>query len=230
MANGGQPSADQPRAQRTNRTDWDALVMELYTNVISGVPFGIGIASKQKGLLGASLKLQLNQNFPIPPVTAYISKNFNVAKLDRIFQSAQGLEWDSRHGLYKVAGDVKNMGLPRNTLVYPFENPSYKNMRAVLIFGGERLEGRLESQLQGAAEILRVVPRSSPRGGLTLERERLVEALNKIDPKRMFVYDLDLLARIVNGLEETKEDLPKHLKPIFKYVSYYFLKWELKRR
>ncbi len=92
MANGGQPPADQPRAQRTNRTDWEALVVELYTNAISDVPFGIGIASKQKGLLGASLELRLNENFPIPPVTAYIRKNFNVAKLDRIFQSAQGLE------------------------------------------------------------------------------------------------------------------------------------------
>ncbi len=231
MANGGQPPADQPRAQRTNRTDWEALVVELYTNAISDVPFGIGIASKQKGLLGASLELRLNENFPIPPVTAYIRKNFNVAKLDRIFQSAQGLERDSRHNLYKVVGDVKNMGLPRDTLVYPLENPSYKNMRAVLIFGGKRLESGLESRLQGAAEILRVAPPSSPRGGLPLEsRERLVESLSKIDPKRMFEYDLELLARIVNGLEETKEDLPKHLKPIFKYVSYYFLKWELKRR
>ena len=209
--------------------------MELYTNVISDVPFGIGTAAKQKSLLGASLELRLNENFPIPPVTAYIRKNFNVAKLDRIFQSAQGLEWDSRHDLYKVAGDVKDMGLPRNTLVYPFENPSYKNMRAVLIFGGKRLESGLESglesRLQGTAEILRVAPRSSPRGGLPLEsRERLVESLSKIDPKRMFEYDLELLARIVNGLEETKEDLPTHLKPIFKLVSYYFLKWQLKRR
>ena len=120
-------------------------------------------------------------------------------------------------------------------LVSPFENPSYNNMRAVLIFGGKRLESGLESglesRLQGTAEILRVAPRCSPRGGLPLEsRERLVESLSKIDPKRMFEYDLELLARIVNGLEETKEDLPTHLKPIFKLVSYYFLKWQLKRR
>ena len=203
--------------------------MELYINVISGASFGIGIAAKQKGLLGASLKLRLNQNFPSPQVTAYIRKNFKLAKLDRIFQSAQGLERDSRHDLYKVTG--ADMGLPRNSLVFPFENPSDKNMRAILIFGGERMEGRMENQLRGAVEILQGAPRSSPRGGLTLEsRERLVESLSKINTKRMFEYDLELLARIVNGLEETKEDLPKHLMPIFKSVSDYILKRQLKRR
>jgi hypothetical protein len=40
---------------------------------------------------------------------------------------------------------------------------------------------------------------------------------------------MDLLARIVNGLEETKEELPKHLKPIFKSVSDYILKRRLKQ-
>ena len=57
-----------------------------------------------------------------------------------------------------------------------------------------------------------------------------MESLSKINPKRMFEYDLELLARIVNGLEETKEDLPKHLMPIFKSVSDYILKRQLKRR
>jgi hypothetical protein len=221
-------SAGSIRAQSTQRTDWDSLVDELYVSVISGAPFGVGVAAKHKGLLGTSLKLRLNQRFSNQQVPLFIRKRFQMAQLDRLFQGPPGLERDSS-GAYKVVGD--DLGLPRNCLLYCFENASDKNLRGVLLFGGERLEGQLEKRLQAAEGILQGTGRSSPLGGLAVEsREQLMEALGKLNVKRLFEVDMERLARIVNGLEETKEDLPKHLKPIFKSASDYILKHRLKRR
>jgi hypothetical protein len=221
-------SGSPTRAQPTNRKDWDSLIEELYTSVISGAAFGVGVATKHKGFLGSTLKLRMNQRFSNPQVPQFIRKRFQVAQLDRVFQTDQGLERDPA-GVYKVVGD--DVGLPRNCLVYCFENPADKNLRGVLLFGGERLEGQLERRLQTAVGILEGTGRSSPHGGLALEsREQLIEALSKLNVKRLFDYDMDLLARICNGLEESKEELPKHLKPVFKSASDYILKHRLKRR
>jgi hypothetical protein len=221
-------SAGSARANSTHRKDWDALVDELYASVITGVPFSVGIAVKHKGFLGSSIKLRLNQRFPNMQITGFVRKHFQVAQLDRLFAGDPGLERDGT-GTYKVTGG--DLGLPKNCLVYAFENPADANLRGVILFGGERLEGQLEKRLQTAAQILSGTGRSAPGGGLPLEsREQLMEALGKINVKRLFEYDMDRLARIVNGLEETKEDLPKHLKPIFKSASDYILKRRLKRR
>jgi hypothetical protein len=220
-------SAGSLRANPTSRKDWDPLIDELYAAAIAGAAFGIGIATKQKGFLGTSMKLRLNQRFPSPQVTQYIRKRFQVAQLDKLFEGAPGLERDAA-GVYKVVG--ADLGLPKNCLVYGFENPADKNLRGVILYGGERMEGHLERRLQAAGEVLQGAARSSPYGGVPLDnREQLLERLSKINVKRLFEYDMDLLARIVNGLEETKEELPKHLKPIFKSVSDYILKRRLKQ-
>jgi hypothetical protein len=221
-------SAGQTRVTQTQRKDWDSLVDELYAQVISGAPFGIGVVTKHKGLLGTSIKSRLNQKFPNPQMPSFIRKQFQVAQLDRIFDSEAGLERDAG-GFYKVVGD--NLGLPRNTLLALFGNPADKNLRGVMLFGGERMAGQLERRLQTATSILDGTGSSSPHGGIALEsREDLMAALAKLSPKRLYEYDMDMMARIVNGLEETKEDLPKALKPIFRSVSEYILTRRLKRR
>jgi hypothetical protein len=216
-----------PAVHATQRSDWDDLVNELYTGVIAGCPFGIGLATKQKGLLGASIRLRLNQNFPSPAITSFVKRNFRVANLDQIFQSDQGLEHDARNNTLKITGE--SMGLPRNSLVYRIANPKDAILRALLIFGGERLEGQLERRLQAAATILEKT--AAERGGLPpLDTpEQMEAALAKINVKRLFDYDMDMLARMVNGLEEHKEDLPKHLKPLFKSVSDYIIKKRVRR-
>lgn len=216
------------RAATTSRKDWDALIDEIYASAIAGAPFGIGVATKQKGFLGSSIRLRLNQRFPHPQITQYIRKRFQVGNLDRIFQSGAGLQGESG-GLYKVVAD--GLGLPKNCLLYPFENQADKNLRAVVMFGGERMEGQLEKRLSAIGPVLEGTGRSSAWGGLPLDNhDQLVEALSKLNVKRLYDYDVELLARIVNGLEESKEELPKHLKPIFKSASDYILKRRLKRR
>lgn len=220
-------AAGATRAALTNRKDWDALLNELYASVIAGVPFGVGIVTKHKGLLGTSLKQRLNQRFPNSQVPQFIRKRFQVAQLDRIFSSEAGLERGER-GLYKVVGD--DLGLPRNCLLFPFQSASDPAQRGVILFGGERMGGMLDAKLQAAEEVLSGSGRSSPLGGLPLEsHDQLVEKLAKINVKRLYEQDMDVLARIVNGLEDSKEELPKHLKPIFRTVSEYILKHRLKR-
>lgn len=223
-----QSSASAARVETTERTDWDSLVDELFTSVISGAPFGIGIATKHRGFLGSSIKLRLNQRYPKPEVVQFIRKRFQAPQLDRVFQSGAGLEYDQT-GMYKVVGD--DVGLPRNCLVVCFGNPANPDLRGVLMFGGERLEGQLSKRLEAANEVLRSRGRSSPFGGLVLEsREDLMAALSRLNVKRLFDYDLELLARIVNGLEHTKDELPKQLKPVFKAASDYIIKHRVRHR
>ena len=213
---------------QTMRKDWDDLVTELFSRVISGAPFGIGVASKSKSFMGSTLKLRLNHNFSNKAVIEFIRKNFQSKRLDRLF-AGTGLSPDSRGKLFKVSGD--DTGLPRNCLVYPFENPSDSNCRGIIIFGGERLEGQLERRIETAGGILNAEPGGSKATPLGLENhDQLLERLSKINVKRLFEYDLEILSRIVNHLEESKEDLPKNLKPVFRSVSEYILKKRLNRR
>jgi hypothetical protein len=212
---------------QTMRRDWDDLVTELFARVISGAPFGIGVASKSKGFMGATLKLRLNQKFANRAVIEFIRKNFQSKRLDQLF-SGTGLSPDPRAKLFRVSGE--DTGLPKNCLVYPFENPNDSNFRGIIMFGGERLEGQLERRLEAASGILNGLPGGSKSTPLGMENhDQLLERLSKINVKRLFEYDLEILSRIVNHLEETKDDLPKNLKPIFRSVSEYILKKRLKR-
>ncbi len=213
--------------RRTARKDWDTLTDELYGHVITGASFGIGLAAKSKGLLGSSLKLRLNQRFPSQQVTRFIKDNFKAKMLDRLFDSDQGLEAADRSNLYKVkAGDL---GLPRNSLIYRVENSDDANLRAVLIFGGEWMAQQMDARLHAAAEILEGRTAAGKVDRALEDPESLMKELSRINVKRLFEYNLERLSQIVNGLEETKEQLPKDLKPIFKSVNDYVLKKRLRR-
>lgn len=207
---------------QTTRADWDALIDELFANVIAGTSFGIGIASHSKSFLGSTLKVRTNQRFPQVQIPSYIRKNFGSKQLERLFASDEGLERHGGGNVLKVVGD--NIGLPKNTLLMRFSNPQIKHGLGVILFGGERLEGHLERKAQTASDILSgtIAPRNSPLG--REDPDEYIERLAKINVKRMFEYDIELLSRLVNALEEEKENLPKNLKPVYKSVSDYILK------
>lgn len=203
------------------------MVAELYTNVVSGSAFGIGIVTKEKGLLGSSLKMRLNQRFPNPAVTNYIKGTFKAKAFDRMFDSEQGLEAASRSNLFKVkAGD---MGLPRNCLIYRIENPSDKNLRSVVIFGGEFLASQLNTRLETLSDILAGRTAAGRVEQAQESQEDLMKSLENINVKRLFEYDMDILSKIINGLEHSKESLPKSLKPTFKSVSDYIIRKRVQR-
>lgn len=213
----------------TSRQDWEQAVVDLYARVVDGVPFGIAVVAKEKTLLGHTLRYRLNPRFPHQAVGDYIRRRFNSGAFDRLFQSDEGLEPAPVKGLYKVTGD--KVGLPRNCLVGRIEGTGHPQHQAVVVFGGERLEGQLERRLQVMGEVLAGTGGGVGRGESAVldTHEKLLGALSNVNVKRLYDYDLDLLSRIVNGLEEGKEDLPKELKPKFKSVSDYILKRRLKR-
>ena len=211
-------SQGRPDTHVTARKDWPALINELYGAVVAGCHFAIGIAAIQEGWIRSTVQLRLNNHFPSPEAISFIRGNFKKSHLESLFTSQEGLVRDEHHDLYKVTGD--KMGLPKNSLVYHLENPDGKSMRALLLFGGERLENQMEQRLRTAGLVLG--GELGARGRLKPEdREQLIAELRKLNEKRLFDYELSHLAAIVNGLEESKEDLPKELKLLYRAASDY---------
>lgn len=214
-------------AFKTNRKDWDTLVEELYSGVIAGTAFGIGVAAKSKGLLGASLKLRLNQRFPSAEVTNFVKGHFKLKILEKLFESDSGLVAEPGGNLFKVASN--ELGLPRNTIVFRFENPADTALRAVMLFGGERMATQLESRLSIATAILEGRTAAGKVDLSLMSPEDLKIELGRLNLKRLFDYDLAKLSVIINGLEDSKEELSKTLKPAFKTVSDYIIKKRVRR-
>lgn len=212
---------------RTNRKDWDTLMNELFNGVIVGTPFGIGIAAKAKGLLGASLKMQLNQRFPVPAVIKFVKGNFKLKILEKLFESDAGLAKEDLENLFKVTSN--ELGLPRNSLIFRIENPSDANLRAVMFFGGERLAAQLENRLSITNDILEGKTAAGKVDRSLVGPEKLKAELEKLNIRRLFDYDMKKLSAIVNGLEDEKDNLPKALKPAFKSVSDFIIKKRMRR-
>ena len=212
---------------RTNRKDWDTLMNELFNGVIVGTPFGIGIAAKAKGLLGPSLKMRLNQRFPVPAVTKFVKGNFKLKILEKLFESDAGLAKEDLENLFKVTSN--ELGLPRNSLIFRIENPSDANLRAVMFFGGERLAAQLENRLSITTDILEGKTAAGKVDRSLVGPEKLKAELEKLNIRRLFDYDMKKLSAIVNGLEDEKDNLPKALKPAFKSVSDFIIKKRMRR-
>lgn len=212
---------------RTNRKDWDTLMNELFNGVIVGTPFGIGIAAKAKGLLGPSLKMRLNQRFPVPAVTKFVKGNFKLKILEKLFESDAGLAKEDLENLFKVTSN--ELGLPRNSLIFRIENSSDANLRAVMFFGGERLAAQLENRLSITTDILEGKTAAGKVDRSLVGPEKLKAELEKLNIRRLFDYDMKKLSAIVNGLEDEKDNLPKALKPAFKSVSDFIIKKRMRR-
>ena len=59
------------------------------------------------------------------------------------------------------------------------------------------------------------------KGGRT--RGELIEMLEGINLKRLSDYDLSRLAEIINGLEESRTQLPKKLRPAYGAIHQYLM-------
>lgn len=209
--------------RHTSRSDWNSVLVEVYSRVIDGCRFGIGVLTTEKNLLSTKVVFRLNQDYPDPAVIEYIRRKFNAKCFNRFFSPDAGLSTDSTTGILKV-GDG-SFGLPGKSLVAPFKSNSGEKKRAVVVFGGTRLEGQIDARLKALDSVLgseRPTITTKDRVPVTSHNE-LVEALNKINLKRLFDYKLDQLALIVNGLEETKEQLSLTMKPKFNTVNQYLL-------
>jgi hypothetical protein len=215
----------------TTRSDWDALTREIFARVIHGCRFAIGVVARQDGA-GGELGYRLNQEYPNPDLIGFVHKNLGPETFAAFFPARHGLRLDKRRGLLVVADE--RLGLPKGTIVCPVAHAFESGREALVLFGGERLEGQLEDRLVTLEAVLAgdhaTGPKAAARGKAD-ERRRaeLLEALQKMDTKRLYEQDLAYLADLVNALDEIKDDLPLPLKSKYGAVTKYLLKKRLKK-
>lgn len=212
-----------PPRRITARTDWETLNREIYARVIEGGKFCVGIVSAGDGMPG-QLKFRMNQEFPGKQVTDYIRTRFKPPQFDSIMATRAGLAVDGKYGLFKVTSD--KLGLPLKCMVMPITSTANSNLKSLLIFGGEFLENQMATRLGALDNLLGRGERSAKdqrmgKGGRT--RGELIEMLEGINTKRLFDYELAKLAEITNGLEETRDQLPRELRPKFGAIHQYFM-------
>ena len=206
----------------TARTDWGDVVAEVFSRLIGKVPFGLGVVAREKTLLGASIRYRINPSFSAPKVAEFVRKSLTEKNFDNLFNNDQGLSDAGSPGLYKVTGD--GTGLPKNSLIVRLASTADARFRAVVIFGGERLEGQLESRLKHLGDILSGAKKSD-----AASTESLIANLKNVNIKRLFDYELSTLKAIANGLDHEINNLPRELRPKIKAINDYIMSKQIKR-
>ena len=132
----------------SDRTDWDRVNAELYTQVIQDWANGVALISNtydgRNDLVGPYVRLAP----VIDPAIREELRGFTNAQFDRIFQLVE-----RRKPAVADCFRVKKLGLPNKSLVYAVQH-SQGPQRTLLVLGGERLKGRLEERLVRVNEIL----------------------------------------------------------------------------
>ena len=206
----------------TARTDWGDVIAEVFSRLIGKAPFGLGVVAREKTLLGASIRYRVNPAFSAQKVADFVRKSLTEKNFDVLFTNNQGLSEAGSPGLFKVSAD--GMGLPKNSLIIRVASTADSRFRAVVIFGGERLEGQLESRLKHLDDILSGAKKSDANSV-----ETLVASLQKVNVKRLYDYDLNQLKTIANGLDHEINNLPKELRPKIKAINDYIMSKQIKR-
>ncbi|MDH4120812.1 MAG: hypothetical protein OEV94_03820 [Deltaproteobacteria bacterium] len=229
----------------TRRSDWTQLSSELYYQGVEGSKFGIGSVSVEKSTFGSSLRSRMNRIFPHKEITEYIGRNFNAKTFENLFKSEEGLMPYGLPGVVQVMNDT--LGLPRNTLVVRVQNPGSPVMKAVVLYGGERMEGQLEQRLARLTQVLQGKGEQSPQpesarssAGATAapaapnplkdNPEHFRKVLAQVNLRNLASYKPDQLSKLVDALEPDKDSLPLELKPRFKAVSDWVVRQSMKRR
>ena len=147
---------------QTNREDWDQLNRELFAEIIEKWPKN-AIALISNTNLG-------NANLSSPFVRLQPEVERDVRSLVISFSNDQFAKlFELAKDKYPDVADcysVRNLGLPNNALVFLIEH--YNGLhRTMLVFGGERLKGKLEQRLDAVSQILANEPLipGQPAGG-----------------------------------------------------------------
>jgi len=214
---------------KTLRTDWEALANQIHARAIQQVPFALAVITRNSSLLRRRLVVRANDYYPAPEAIQFLRKQFRVRHYDAILRSSDGLVPDERYDMYKVV-DAK-LGLPVKSLVYIVQHAEQKDLNMMLIFGGERIEGQIEFNLEALEKILLTnVPRqedAKPSGrkpGKELgDYGELINALRNVDAKTLDQMDLATISRLVNGLEGIIEQSPAPLRAKYRLLNDYLL-------
>ena len=223
----GRSEVTRPPRRITNRTDWESLNREIFTRVVEGGKFCVGVVSAGDAEPG-QLKYRMSQEFPNGKVIEFIRSQFKPAQFDQIMTSRSGLAVNGKYGLFKVTSDT--LGLPLNCMVMPVTSTANPKLKSLLIFGGEFLDTQMAARLQALDGLLgrtEKAPSDRKMGASGRTQRELIAMLEEINIKRLFEYEIDALAEIANGLEEVRGQLSQNLRPKYGAVQQYLMKKRL---
>jgi hypothetical protein len=134
---------------QTDREDWDIVNRELFAEVIEGWPANAIALISNTNLGDSDLRVPYMRLQPeIPAEIRQLVVAFTNDHFAKIFEMAKD-KYPDVADCYRV----KNLGLPNKALVYLIEHRT-KPYRSMLVFGGERLKGKLEARLEVVNAIL----------------------------------------------------------------------------
>ncbi|MBI4082579.1 MAG: hypothetical protein HY423_08210 [Candidatus Lambdaproteobacteria bacterium] len=206
----------------TDREDWPTLTSELYRRVIENCPFGVAMITRTRDRNLTRLEVRVNPDFENEDVPKFIRRYFRISHYDGIFHAVEGLVKEGPHDLYKIVGP--KLGLPLHSLIYRIEHHRREELKALLVFGGERLEGQMENRLRTVMEIMESPVRGAAVGAAAAwvappppaeddtRLEELLARLRLIRHEQLVNTDLDEVAALVNGLEAEFGGMPAPLQ------------------
>jgi len=145
----------------TDRDDWDQLNRELFEDIIEKWSAnGVALISNAAGGKAPLEKLHVRTGPEVPRDVAGVIWGFTRDSFDAIFARAA-----ERVPEVSDCYRIRNLGLPNNSLVFLIEHRD-KARRTMLVFGGPRLRGQLERNLERVSELLggRRPPATAPGG------------------------------------------------------------------
>jgi hypothetical protein len=138
---------------QTDREDWDVVNRELFAEVIEGWPTNAIALISNTNLGNSDLRVPYMRLQPeISTEVRHLVIAFTNEHFGKIFEMAKD-KYPDVADCYRV----RNLGLPNNALVYLIEHHT-KPYRSMLVFGGERLKGKLEARLEVVNSILSNMP------------------------------------------------------------------------
>ena len=207
---------------KTFRSDWEPLMRELFTRVVEGCPFAMGLFTVDGSWGKPRLSGKFNYRSGQPSMLDYVRRHFKRKHYDHIANSLEGLAEHERFDLYKIVSP--GLGLPVNALVYKIEHYNDPDLKAAIVFGGERLGGQMEVHLKLTAGILERLPTAHSANPEAPPHEtrytKLVAMLRAADPHKLRQTGLNdrkwsEVHEIVHGLEGFQGQFPELLKAKF---------------
>ncbi len=146
----------------TSRTDWERVLDNLFVIAIQGWRCGLAVisnttkndSSDERGYLINGLTFRMNRNIPDK-----LKQSLRIRReqFEQIFELTEGKAPD-----FSDCYRVKNLGFPRNTLLFPIYGAN--GQKALLVFGGTFLKRELVMRLGKVDKVLLVGDKSNTVG------------------------------------------------------------------
>jgi hypothetical protein len=142
----------------TRRTDWPQVCLDLYTRVVRPALFGVCMVSKERALMGQTLRCRSNPRYPDAFMGRWIRSQFHLDQFDRVFWRSEDLILDPVRPVCTVASS--QFGIPKGCHVVRVAGRRPTREAALVVFGPEASKSQLDDQLSSIQIVaLRYAPR-----------------------------------------------------------------------